>query len=340
MSEIYLTLHVDENKILEGKEGMTLKEAIALELEWLKNDLNDGLNPGLTIKDVSKDLSFSPSVRHNELADEIAVQTAHYAGLMEAKKELCEMDIAALSDAVQSVIQEYDQASEQYLKEPSKSDLPDAYQIAERILKERFANPELELHSFYYTFGTSSSFPFQKGYVKVNAVDQKAADALFRQAYPDKTPGILNCAWTYNEDTFQKMLERNPDMPADWKVCHNTITQPFPQNKEIVVLTCTHETKYGISSYTSIHPSAKEALSAADDLCEQLREEDPNIYQNFHADFEIQTIDMSQMKDALPQKEQQRTLSGPLDQRIKTAASIKEAANTSQIPSKETEKDR
>jgi len=57
---------------------------------------------------------------------------------------------------------------------------------------------------FYYTFGTDKQFPYNRGWVEVIAENAKEADAKFREKFPDKTPGILNCAFVYTEESFSK----------------------------------------------------------------------------------------------------------------------------------------
>ena len=56
---------------------------------------------------------------------------------------------------------------------------------------------------FYYTFGTDPRFPFYRGWVEVIADNRDKADALFRAMWPDRTPGILNCAFVYTEERFK-----------------------------------------------------------------------------------------------------------------------------------------
>lgn len=81
-----------------------------------------------------------------------------------------------------------------------------------------------ELQTFYYTFGTSESFPFQRGWVEIQATSQSEANKLFRQHFPDKTPGVLNCAFIYTEEEFQKVKDSMSQYP-DWSICHKRITE-------------------------------------------------------------------------------------------------------------------
>ena len=83
--------------------------------------------------------------------------------------------------------------------------------------------PENNIQTFYYTFGTDEFYPFQKGWVEVKAEDRAHANAMYRQYFPDRTPGVLNCSCTYSEEHFQTIQCMANTFP-DWKICHAVIT--------------------------------------------------------------------------------------------------------------------
>lgn len=91
------------------------------------------------------------------------------------------------------------------------------------------------LATFYYTFGTSESFPYKRGWVEIQAHDQKEANQIFREHFPDKTPGILNCAFVYDEVTFQQIRESMSNHP-DWHICHQQIKAKDPTAKNHTTL--------------------------------------------------------------------------------------------------------
>lgn len=83
-----------------------------------------------------------------------------------------------------------------------------------------------EVKSFFYTFGTSAQFPFQKGYVEVQAPDRTSADKMFCQYFPSVHSGILNCSSIYNESGFQTYKENAVKSGAeDWLTCHGVISE-------------------------------------------------------------------------------------------------------------------
>lgn len=49
-----------------------------------------------------------------------------------------------------------------------------------------------------FSFGTSEQYPFQGGYIIINAANRYEAVQEYRKRYPDRTPGIINCADIYD----------------------------------------------------------------------------------------------------------------------------------------------
>lgn len=76
-------------------------------------------------------------------------------------------------------------------------------------LLEIAAKVEAGYIKVFYTFGTDPCFPFCGGWVEVEAPTMKEAHALFREYYPDREPGILNCSDYYTEEQFKES-----DMPV------------------------------------------------------------------------------------------------------------------------------
>lgn len=48
-----------------------------------------------------------------------------------------------------------------------------------------------------FTFGSSEKFPYQNGYISINAGSLEAAIQVFRNHFPDKTNNTLNCSEFY-----------------------------------------------------------------------------------------------------------------------------------------------
>lgn len=74
--------------------------------------------------------------------------------------------------------------------------------------------------NFYFTFGTDSGFPYCCGWVEVQALDEADAVRTFRAKYPDRTPGIVNCAFWYNEERFCAALSSTPLYAVARERCH------------------------------------------------------------------------------------------------------------------------
>ena len=58
--------------------------------------------------------------------------------------------------------------------------------------------------NFYFTFGSWKGFPFQNGYIIVQALNKSDAIATFRQYHPDVHENTVNCSFVYTEQEWQK----------------------------------------------------------------------------------------------------------------------------------------
>ena len=96
------------------------------------------------------------------------------------------------------------------------------------------------MNNYYYTFGTAKHFPFSKyDFVKVTAENALAADEMFRSIYPDNTPGIINCAFVYEENEFEKIKNKyyKNQLPANELLCIPEINISIQtENKEPNIL--------------------------------------------------------------------------------------------------------
>lgn len=59
------------------------------------------------------------------------------------------------------------------------------------------------MQKFYFTYGSSSKFPYQDGWTEVIAKNKKDAIELFHRVHP-RTNGWINCAFLYSEEDFMK----------------------------------------------------------------------------------------------------------------------------------------
>ena len=60
------------------------------------------------------------------------------------------------------------------------------------------------MKKFYFTYGTSTIFPYQNGWTEVYAENMAQATAFFRVRHPDKSYGTINCASLYTEEQFER----------------------------------------------------------------------------------------------------------------------------------------
>lgn len=57
--------------------------------------------------------------------------------------------------------------------------------------------------NFYFTYSLEGQ-PFVGGWTLINAPNEEVARSIFRSFHPDRNEGILNCAYVYSEERFQK----------------------------------------------------------------------------------------------------------------------------------------
>lgn len=62
----------------------------------------------------------------------------------------------------------------------------------------------MQISTYYFTFGSDSRYPFQGGWVQVEAESLNQAVKIFRQHFPDRMPNVLNCADYYTSTQFYR----------------------------------------------------------------------------------------------------------------------------------------
>ena len=71
-----------------------------------------------------------------------------------------------------------------------------------------------------FSFGDWKGFPYQGGYVIINARTKAEAIREFRSRFPDKTPGKLNCSDIYTDPKNIQEFKNNGNLGAG---CHQYI---------------------------------------------------------------------------------------------------------------------
>ena len=79
------------------------------------------------------------------------------------------------------------------------------------------------MQKFYFTFGSSPTFPFENGWIIINADCKNDACKYFMNLYPNpRNPDIINCAFIYSEDEFKDtIMYENGNLGAG---CHKEYT--------------------------------------------------------------------------------------------------------------------
>ena len=73
---------------------------------------------------------------------------------------------------------------------------------------------------YFFTFGSAEHFPFKGGWVEVLAANAREAVEIFCSYYPLLNGSIINCAFVYDQEEFEKTNQRN--IPG-WSICHRVL---------------------------------------------------------------------------------------------------------------------
>lgn len=80
----------------------------------------------------------------------------------------------------------------------------------------------IDIKNFYYTFGALPQYPYEGGWVEVQAESLKKAHEMFRIKFPDVQKDVLNCADFYTEEQFKNAFKNGENRG---KGRHETITR-------------------------------------------------------------------------------------------------------------------
>ena len=65
------------------------------------------------------------------------------------------------------------------------------------------------MQKFYFTFGSSATFPYQNGWIIINAEDKSSACDYFRKMFPNpRNEDIVNCAFIVRLFILKKNLKK------------------------------------------------------------------------------------------------------------------------------------
>lgn len=84
----------------------------------------------------------------------------------------------------------------------------------------------MTFQNFYFTFGSAPGFPFNRGWVEIQAPDISKACDIFNVIFPPRRKGVLNCAFVYTEDQFKTTGMYAGKYPEE--KCRMKISVSFP----------------------------------------------------------------------------------------------------------------
>lgn len=79
----------------------------------------------------------------------------------------------------------------------------------------------MKLSNYYFTFCPDADFPYQNGWVMVEAESLNQAAGAFRQFYTDVDEGTLNCEDYCTEEQFRRTGAFETGYLGGW--CHKVI---------------------------------------------------------------------------------------------------------------------
>lgn len=86
------------------------------------------------------------------------------------------------------------------------------------------------MSKYYFTFGTDPRYPFQGGWVEVEAENAKMAIAVFNAAHPPREGSkCINCSSYYPEEVFKESTMTDGNLGAK---CHEKIIVKVERSKE------------------------------------------------------------------------------------------------------------
>lgn len=108
--------------------------------------------------------------------------------------------------------------------------------------------------TFYFSFGTSDSFPYKLGWVEVRAKDRMEACEMYSSHFP-KRDGLINCSFIYSESEWKKT---SLDEGKPGQVCHQVIADWGPHAQEKTFDELVKEAKERAQKETEPPKSAKD----------------------------------------------------------------------------------
>ena len=128
-----------------------------------------------------------------------------YVGLAAQYPELTNTDSLDWKQSFVSWANEF----EKLHPDPTQWEHDDYYESIEMFAAQKILEcGNIELSSFYFTFGSWERYPYQNAYLIVYAKDTHEAVAKYRKKHPDIRNNIVNCAAWYSEQGMKECKQR------------------------------------------------------------------------------------------------------------------------------------
>lgn len=159
------------------------------------------------------------------------------------------------------------------------------------------------MKKFYFTFGNSYDYPYQGGYLVVNAIDRDDAIEKYRRKYPDIHENTVNCAFIYTENEWK-------NINLGQSLCHEVIDCRF-KFIEAKLVDMAHfkmyegkfqdmeQMKNGVEVYIYANVSTFEAYTFEESEIKVYAHPFEKLYYADDYQLELNRIDTNELKDVL-----------------------------------------
>ena len=145
------------------------------------------------------------------------------------------------------------------------------------------------MQKYYFTFGTDPKFPYQRGWVEVEAHDKNQACNIFRAYFPDRTKNIINCAFVYSENEWKKTKMGKGDYAVPGEFCHAKIG--LQERKDFNKISIPINDGLRIQAEINLDPDYREIIVGVFDSEQYLWCQDLAIVrQKYHYDHNLNVI--------------------------------------------------
>ena len=144
------------------------------------------------------------------------------------------------------------------------------------------------MKTYYFTFGNSPIFPYQRGWVEVRAGSKKQACDIFRAYFPDRITGRINCASIYTEEEWQKTKMSKGDYYVAGEFCQAKIG--MQERREFNSVSLPLENGFNLCAEINPDQNYKEIFVGVTNELGDWKQDLAIVRQKYHYDHDLKTV--------------------------------------------------